>query len=323
MKKSTLFGGMVLGISLLTLLAVVIALSSGGKNERPEYYGSGGNTDVSGPSVGVIEINGAIAGGESTPIFGSGGSGSQTVMSELRNAAADPNIKAVVLHINSPGGTVAASQEISNEIVKLKRKGKKVVTSMGDMAASGGYWVAAFSDKIVANPGTMTGSIGVIIQTINYQGLYDKLGLEGNTFKSGKYKDMGSGERPMSEEEVNIFQSMIDDTFQQFVDVVAQNRKLDPEAIRELNGRILTGRQAMDAGLVDSLGNYYDAVSLAGEISGLGKEPRVINLSEKGPWMQFFKSLENSSLINKPLGSGLGEQALPSVLLLCPLTGQL
>ncbi len=322
MKKHTLIGGIVLGISLLTILAAIIALSTGRDNGAGGYY-SRSNTGVDKPAVGVIEISGTIVGGESTPVFGSGSSGSLTIMSELRDAAEDPNIKAVVLHINSPGGTVAASQEISDEIVKLKQKGKKVVASMGDIAASGGYWVAAFSDKIVANPGTMTGSIGVIIQTINYQGLYDKLGLEGYTFKSGKYKDMGSGERPISNEEIQIFQSMVDDTFQQFVDVVARNRKLEPEAIRELNGRILTGRQALDAGLVDSLGNYYDAVSLAGEISGLGKEPRVINLSEKRPWQEFFKNFGYFSFLNKPLNSGLVEQALPSVLLLCPLTGKL
>ncbi|NTW05008.1 MAG: signal peptide peptidase SppA [Peptococcaceae bacterium] len=284
---------------------------------RDNSPGISGISDV-GPAVGVIEINGTIMGGDSSGIFGDTSSGSQTIMSDLRAASENPDIKAVVLHINSPGGTVAASQEISDEVVRLKKKGIKVVTSMGDMAASGGYWVAAFSDRIVANPGTMTGSIGVIIQTINYQGLYDKLGLEGNTFKSGAYKDMGSPERPISTEETLIFQSMVDDTFQQFVDVVAKNRKMDPQAIRQLNGRVLTGRQALKAGLVDSLGNYYDAVSLAGELSGLGSNPRVVDFATKGPLSQIFGSLEGSAL-DKAVSSGLNQSGLPRVLLLCPV----
>ncbi len=315
MKKRTLIGGIVLGISVVSLLAALMAVIVGVGGDK----GSGiSGISEAGPAVGVIEINGAITGGDSAGIFGEISSGSQTIMSELRAASENPDIKAVVLHINSPGGTVAASQEISDEVVRLKKKGIKVVTSMGDMAASGGYWVAAFSDKIVANPGTMTGSIGVIIQTINYQGLYDKLGLEGNTFKSGAYKDMGSPERPMSPEETLIFQSMVDDTFQQFVDVVAKNRNLDPQAIRQLNGRVLTGRQALKAGLVDSLGNYYDAVSLAGELSGLGKDPRVVNFASKGPLSQIFGNLEGSAL-DKALSTGLNQSRLPGVLLLSPV----
>ncbi len=317
MKKRSLIGAVVLGISLFTLVFALISVSIA------RNIGGGGrvgDNNANAAAVGVIEINGAIV-GSSSAIFGAGSAGSQAVMADLRKAAENPNIKAVVLHINSPGGSAAAAQEISQEIVRLKSKGIKVVTSMGDMAASGGYWVAAFSDKIVANPGTMTGSIGVIIQTINYQGLYNKLGIEGNTFKSGTYKDMGSPERPISEDEVKIFQSMVDDTFRQFVDVVAQNRNLDPQVIYQLNGRVLTGRQALDVGLVDNLGNYYDAINIAGELSGLGKEPPVLNLSKKSPWEQIFREIEGVSFIDKAFGGDLAQQNVPGVLLLCPAIG--
>ncbi len=317
MSRRKIIGGIVLGTAVLALLAAFLAGAAGpagngdgGIAVGPVYAGAR-------PAVGVIEINGMIVGGKSSSsLFGGGYTGSQTVMAQIRQVSRNPNIKALVLRINSPGGTPAASQEIAEEVARLKNSGVKVVTSMSDVAASGAYWIAASSDRIVANPGTITGSIGVIIQTRNYQGLFNKIGIEGQTFKSGAYKDMGSTDRPVSEEEMKIFQSMVDDTYQQFIDVVARNRKLSPEAVHRLNGRVLTGRQAVKEGLVDQLGNFYDALSVAGEISGLGKNPRVVSLGPKRQWWSFLEDIEGST------GTGRGPFSTPGgysgVLLICP-----
>jgi len=318
LSRRKIIGGIVLGAAVLSLAAALLARSlsaggNGGGAAGPVYTGNK-------PVVGVIDINGMIVGGRSsTGLFGGGYAGSQTVMAQLRQVSRNPNIRAVVLRMNSPGGTAAASQEITEEVLRLKKAGVKVVTSMSDVAASGAYWIAASSDKIVANPGTITGSIGVIIQTKSYRGLFDKLGIEGYTFKSGAYKDMGNPDRPVTEEETKIFQSLVDDTYQQFIDTVSRNRKLNPEAVRQLNGRILTGRQAVAAGLVDQMGNYYDAVSLAGEISGLGKNPRVVSLGPKRQWWPIIDDIESSFGLAKPPFAEPG--GYPGVLLICPPVG--
>ncbi|MHB8918411.1 MAG: signal peptide peptidase SppA [Desulfocucumaceae bacterium] len=297
MSRKKIIGGIILGVAVLSLVAAMLfragSLDSSVVRSGRAYTGNR-------PVVAVIEINGMIVGDRSSGgLFGGGYAGSQTVMAQLRQVPENPNIKAVVLRMNSPGGTPAASQEITGEIMRLKKTGVKVVTSMGDVAASGAYWIASSSDRIVANPGTITGSIGVIMQTRNYQGLFDKLGIEGQTFKSGAYKDMGSPDRPVTEEETRLFQEMVADTYQQFVEVVAGSRKLSPEAIHQLNGRVLTGRQALKAGLVDQLGNFYDAVSQAGEMSGLGKNPAVISLAPRRPWWGMLGELESSSQTEK------------------------
>jgi len=290
LTRKKIIAAVVLAAGVLSLAAVLLvgALAPAG-GEGDSIYAANR------PAVGVIEINGMIVTGRSSgSLFGGALAGSQTITAQLRQVAKNPRIKAVVLRINSPGGTPAAAQEISDEVVRLKKQGVKVVASMGDVAASGAYWIASSADSIVANPGTITGSIGVIMETNNYRGLYDKLGIEGRTFKSGSYKDMGSSSRPVSAEEANIFQSMVDDIYQQFIDTVAGNRKLSPEAIRQLNGRVITGRQAVNTGLADRLGGFYDAVSLAGEISGLGRDPGLVSLEQKRQWWQLLEDLESS-----------------------------
>jgi protease-4 len=305
-------GGIVVGLAVLSLVAVLLAKGNRSQGETvASRSGDGG-------MVGIIEINGAIMGDHSaTGLFSGGTAGAQTIMQQLRQVSGDPGIKAVVLRINSPGGTPAASQEITDEIIKLKKSGVKVVTSMGDVAASGAYWIASASDLIVANPGTITGSIGVIMQAQNYQGLMDKLGVSSNTIKSGTFKDMGSPDRPMTGEEKEIFQSMVEDTYSQFVETVARGRNLSPGDIRELNGKVLTGRQALEAGLVDKNGNLYDAISLAGEMAGLGKNPRTVNMEPRKQWWRVFENVGGGS-------AGVKDVPLESieryygVLLLCP-----
>jgi len=277
MFKRKVIAGLIVGVALLTIIIVALY----GKDGDNNYYGKGST----GRSVGVIQINGMIVSGADSSSLFTTVAGSEVIMEQLRRAADDPAIKAVVLRLNTPGGSAAASQEIALEIDRLRQSGKKVVASMGDVAASGGYWIACRCDKIVANPGTMTGSIGVIMETQNLQGLYEKLGIDPVVFKSGPHKDMGSSSREVTEQEQQIFQGMIDDIYQQFVETVAEGRGMDQDRVRELaDGRIFTGNQALGIGLVDDLGNYYDALALAAKLAGMSGEPEVINLSPEYPW---------------------------------------
>lgn len=311
--KRKIIGGAVLGLALLSLVAA-LALGPGG--ERPGNYGGRPESYAKGDRVvGVIDISGAIMAGSATGIFGEEMAGDE-VVAQLRQAARDPRVKAVVLRLNSPGGTAAASQEIADEVLRVKKAGKKVVASMGDVAASGAYWIAAGADRIVANPGTMTGSIGVIMDVVDLQGLYGKLGVDTNTFKSGPYKDMGSPGRDISPEEKKIFQGMVDDIYLQFVDTVSGGRKMSVEEVKKIaDGRVFTGRQAQKLGLVDELGNFYDAVSLAGELSGLGPDPEIITFKTKGLWRGLLGNVKQSS----PLAAipGVGD-IRPAIWLVCP-----
>lgn len=288
-RKRKVIAGLIIGIAVLSLMAAALYRGGGGDG----YPGNGSSGNV----VGVIDINGTIAGGAGSGGLFSAVAGSESIMKQLRRAAGDPSVKAVVLRLNTPGGTAAASQEIALEVDRLRRAGKKVVASMGDVAASGGYWIACRCDKIVANPGTMTGSIGVIMQSQNLQGLYEKLGVDPVVFKSGPHKDMGSTSRTVTEEEQRIFQSMVDDMYQQFVETVSEGRGLEETRVREVaDGRVFTGSQAMENGLVDYLGNYYDAIDIAADLAGIQGEPKVLNLSPAYPWWGMLSGLESGLL---------------------------
>ncbi len=253
--------------------------------------------------IGVINISGMITtGGSQSSIFGEVTAGSGDINRQLREAADNPNLKAVILRLNSPGGTVAGTQEISREIDKLKKSGKKVVASMGDVAASGAYWLAARCDKIVANPGTMTGSIGVIMSTQNLEGLYEKLGIEQINLKKGEHKDMGSPAREMTEEERQILQSMIDDDYEYFVKAVAQGRNMSADEVRELaTGRVFNGSQAKEAGLVDELGNFYDAVDYTAELAGIKGKPNVVNIEDEDNWWRVLGNVQLGSISDNAL----------------------
>ncbi len=187
----------------------------------------------------------------------------------LTRAEKDTAVKAIVLRIESPGGEIAPSQEILWEIEEVK-EAKPVVVSMGGTAASGGYYISTKADKIVALPTTMTGSIGVISQVMNVEGLLEKLGIQIETFKGGKYKDMYSGFREMTPEEEEIMQGMIDEYYEQFIDVVAEGRGLSRDEVRDLaTGQIYTGTEAKELGLVDALGGLDTATELAMELAGI------------------------------------------------------
>lgn len=228
----------------VTVISVVAALYSG----KPAFE--------SDEKVGIVEVKGVIL-------------SSGQVIEDLKMFREDEAIRAVVVRIDSPGGAVGPAQEIFREIRKTAET-KKVVASMGSVAASGGYYVAAATEKIFANPGTLTGSIGVIMSYTNFQELMDKIGLLPVVIKSGEYKDIASPMRPLEENEKRILQEFADDIHRQFIDDVATGRNMDNGEVTKLaDGRIYTGRKAMELGLVDELGNLEDAAEAAGRMAGI------------------------------------------------------
>ncbi len=224
---------------------------------------------------------------------------SGSVIEELKGYSKDSSVKAIVLRVDSPGGAVAPSQEIYQEILKVKKK-KKVVVSMGSVAASGGYYISAPADRIVANAGTLTGSIGVIMEIPNVRGLMEKVGIETEVIKSGKHKDMASVFKSMTPEERRILQAVLDDVHEQFIRAVSDARGMKFEDVRKLaDGRIFTGRKARELGLVDELGNLHDAVMLAGSLSGIRGEPGVVEKKEKFGFFDLLRGELPERLINR------------------------
>src|SRR5260370_1025138 len=212
--------------------------------------------------VAVVKVEGIIADNDSF------GADRARVVASLKEA--ELRARGIVLRINSPGGTVAACQEVFWYVSKLKEKGIPVVASMGDVAASGGVYVSMAASEIIANPGTITGSIGVIIRSNDLSDLYHKVGVSAKVVKSGPYKDMLSTYRALSPEEQALLQSVIDDSYEQFVEVVAGARRRPAEEIKQIaDGRIMTGRQAVGLGLVDSLGGIETAIERAASLAGI------------------------------------------------------
>ena len=242
---------------LLTAAVLVTVLLSDG--ERKIIAGSG---------VGLVEVKGLII-------------DSQETVRQLNDFRKDARVKAVVLRIDSPGGVVGPSQELYAEVRKLAAA-KKVVVSMGSVAASGGYYIAAPASLIMANPGTMTGSIGVLMKFSNVEGLMGKVGMKAFTLKTGKYKDIGSPLRSMTAQDKAMLQNVIDNTHSQFVRAVAEGRKLPLAHVSAIaDGRIFTGEQALAARLVDRLGTLQDAIEEAGRLGGIKGEPEVIKPPKK------------------------------------------
>lgn len=222
-----------------------------------------------GPAVAVLPITGIIVDSEET-------------IKQLKEFVKDDSVKAIVLRLNTPGGGVGPSQEIYEEVRKVHGK-KVVVASMGALAASGGYYIACAADRIYANPGTITGSIGVIMNFVDVKDLIQKIGVKGYALKSGPYKDIGSPIRPMSPKEKALLQGVIDNVYLQFVNAVAEGRKLKRDDVLAIaDGRVFSGEQAMALGLVDRLGDQEDAVAAAGKMAKIKGEPRVVTPPKKG-----------------------------------------
>lgn len=240
--------------------------------------------------VGIIPIEGII-----------GDSGE--LVEQINEFADDRRIKAVVLRIDSPGGGVAPSQEIYQAVRELKKK-KKVVASMGSVAASGGYLIAVAADRVVANPGSITGSISTVMHYANVEELLKKVGVRSSVVKSGKFKDIGSPTREMTAEEKSLIQAIVDDIYDQFVRTIAENRKLPVQRIFELaDGRIFSGRQAKDLGLVDELGGLQDAVLLAGKLSGMEGTPETVRgMKKKTTLFKYLMGSMTSAVVEEIQG---------------------
>lgn len=241
-----------------------------------------------GERVAVISVTGLISDSEST-------------IEQLKKFVKDDSVKAIVLRINSPGGGVAPSQEIYEEVKKARAK-KPVLSSMGALAASGGYYIACATQRVYANPGTITGSIGVIMPFMNVKDLVEKIGLKGMTVKSGVFKDMGSPMRDMTPQERELLQGVVDNVHLQFVNAVADGRNLEREDVRRIaDGRIFTGEQAKELGLVDVLGNLEDAIADAGKLGKISGEPKVVTSPKKK--ISFLELLreETRTLIDEKL----------------------
>ena len=262
-------------ISLLTLSAF-IGFSSG---DGSSLWTGGGKR------VAIVEVHGVI-------------DNSSDVIRQLRKYSEDNSIPAIVVDIDSPGGAAASSQEIYEEINKLREKGKKIVASMGTVGASGGYYVACAADTIVANPATLTGSIGVIFEFPVAEELLKKIGLKYEVVKSGENKDIGSWARSMTDKERKSLQSIVDDTYEQFVEAVSTGRGMkNEEVIKIADGSIFTGRQAKKLGLVDELGNLQDAIKIAGEMAGIKEFPKTIKeIKRTVSWFDLLSQKANSLL---------------------------
>ncbi len=245
------------------------------------YLGESGSEE----KIAVVEVKGIIT-------------ESDDIVKKLKKYAKDPSIKGILVRINSPGGGVAPSQEIYSEILRARTRGKKVVASMASLGASGGYYIACAANKIIANPGTITGSIGVIMPFSNIEELLEKVGVKALVVKSGKFKNIGSPTHGMTKEERGILQAAVDDVHLQFIEAIAEGRNMEIERIKELaDGRIYTGRQALEAGLIDKLGGFEDAVDLLVEMAGIREEPEIIREKEdKGFLYGLIRGNANSFL---------------------------
>lgn len=208
---------------------------------------------------------------------------SKEIVDQLDRVEKNDDIKGLVLRIDSPGGGVGASQEIYQAVKRVGKK-KKVVASMGGVAASGGYYIAVAADKIVANPGTVTGSIGVLMDYVNVEDLLSFLKLHAELLTAGKLKDVGSPLRPLTPQDRAFLQSLLDNMHAQFLQAVQENRGIDPKKMKELgDGRVFTGQQALEEKLIDKLGNQQVAVDLAAELAGIEGEPKLLYPKKKKP----------------------------------------
>ncbi|MCD4742357.1 MAG: signal peptide peptidase SppA [Desulfobacteraceae bacterium] len=265
---SSLFVVLILGIS--TIFSLSSSMIS--KNILSGQFSGQGN-------VGIVEITGII-------------SSSKKLIKQIKEFREDDSIKAIVVRIDSPGGGIGPSQEIYTEVMRT-RGTKPIIASLGSVAASGGYYIASATNKIIANPGTITGSIGVIVEYTNIQEILKKIGLSAVVIKSGEYKDIGSPVRDITDKEKKFLQNLVDELHMQFVNHAAEGRGIDSKVMAKLaDGRIYTGQTALELNLIDQLGNFEDSIKLAGTIAGIKDE--IIPVYPQQDKMSFFKELTQS-----------------------------
>jgi protease-4 len=276
---------------LIAAIAISLVLALAFLPDTSVEHGVPGRANT----IGIIYIEGPFSGGHtSASVFGES-LGSDTIMNLLRQAQDDPSIRGLVLRVNSPGGSPAAADEIAAQVRRFRQTGRKVVTSMSDVAASGAYWIACSTDRIWASQGTITGSIGAIWEITRLEDLYKKLGIEIEVIKSGPYKDIGSSSRGLDPEERRMLQEMVDDVQEQFVKVVAEGRHMSKEEVLPIaDGRVFTGRQAKEIGLVDELGNLEDAIRGAARLAGI-RSYRVREMGRASPLERLFGRLREET----------------------------
>ena len=275
MKRKTWYWIIGLALVLLVICGGFVGL---GLLVAGSFGSTGGDGLAFGDAVAIVRVEGIILPGEAPPPnpFGgdTGAAYSQQVIDHLKKANQDDKVKAVVLFVDSPGGSVFASDEI---YLQIKEMEKPIIAGMGSLAASGGYYVSAPTDEIWASPHSLTCSIGVISQFLNVEEFANEYGITAVTIKSGQFKDTGNPFREFTEEDEALWQAIIDETYDAFVQIVAEGRSMEEEAVRAVaDGRVCTGQQALEMGLVDNLGYLPDVIDRAAELGGIEGEPRII-----------------------------------------------
>jgi len=298
-----LAGVVLFGVGVMGMIFIALAISDGTSLE---------------PRVGLVELSGAISDEGARGVLGGGSQGgARAFMADLEEARTDDSIKAVVIRVNSPGGSASASQEMYSAIRRLRAK-KAVVCSMGDLAASGGYYVAAACDKIYANPSTLTGSIGVISEFMNFQGVFKKFGIGSDTIKSGKFKDIGNPARPLTAEERQLSHSMIMNVYNQFVNDIVAGRKgptrgrlTRAKLLKLADGRVYTGAQAKANLLVDETGGLHEAVQAAAKLGSIQGTPKIKQIGASGLFSGIFGASAESAAARSlaAIGGAVGESA--------------
>ena len=280
-----------LGLLFFTVLYLATALSGGGRSAARIAPLPGSDR------VALVKIEGLLLTAD-------------MIVQEINDHAEDSSIKAIIVRIDSPGGGVVPSQEIYNAVQNARKAGKKVVISLGSVAASGGYYIAAAGDRIVANPGTLTGSIGVKMEFANLEKLFEKIGIKGMVVKAGEYKDIGSPYREMTDYEKRLLQWVIDDVHSQFIEAVARGRNLPEAEVRNIaDGRVFTGRQALQLKLVDQLGDLEDSIEAAAQLAGMKGKPKVVRREKKLQFLDYFKE-ETASWISEAVAKSLGRNLM-------------
>lgn len=281
---------------IILLIAITVFSLSGMFSSEADEDGDYSSSLNSGSKIGLVDISGEII-------------SSDFYVRQIEAFRESSSIQGLLVRVNSPGGAVAPSQEIYESIRAFRESGKPVVISMNSVAASGGYYLALGGSTLMANPGTITGSIGVIIQYPQVKPLMDKVGIEVITVKSGKFKDVGSPFRQQTTEDLTYLQNVINDTYDQFVETVASERNLPIDSARALaEGKIYTGRQAMNNGLVDTLGTFEDAVRLAGKMAGISGKPELVKKRKQEKFLDRLLGTDSESMsairdifISKPI----------------------
>ena len=273
------FWGIMITLVVFALLffgASIIYFSKIVSKSSSKYYERSGKGSE---KVAVVDLNFTII-------------SSEPIVKQFKDFGEDESVKAIILRVNTPGGGVAASQEMYEAIKKVRDSGKPVIVSISSLGASGGYYAACGGSIIVADPGSLVGSIGVIISLTNFKDLAEKLGVSQTVFKSGELKDAGNPLRELNEKDREYFQSIVDDSYDQFLEVVSRERKMDKEKLKEYaTGRVFTGRQAKEIGLIDSLGTFDDAIMMAARMAGIEGEPAIVRKKER---ITFFEMLIES-----------------------------